>query len=112
MDDLSTIFEEKTPLLQSSFFKMVDYGVKMKSLPIADSEENMQEEYDSINELLKSVSVAKSGSMSFKDAVDALPKMEQTINKSRKRLSKNLSSIIEVLDDCISKGQELLRSIL
>lgn len=112
MDDLSTIFEEKTPLLQSSFFKMVDYGVKMKSLPIADSEENMQEEYDSINELLKSVSVAKTGSMSFKDAVDALPKIEQTINKSRKRLSKNLSSIIEVLDDCISKGQELLRSIL
>ena len=112
MDDLSTIFEEKTPLLQSSFFKMVDYGVKMKSLPIADSEENMQEEYDSINELLKSVSVAKTGSMSFKDAVDALPKIEQTINKSRKRLSKNLSSIIEVLDDCISKGQELLKSIL
>ncbi len=112
MDELSTIFEEKTPLLQSSFFKMVDYGVKMKSLPIANSEENMQEEYDSINELLKSVSVAKTGSMSFKDAVDALPKIEQTINKSRKRLSKNLSSIIEVLDDCIAKGQELLKSIL
>lgn len=112
MDNLSTIFEEKTPLLQSSFFKMVDYGVKMKSLTDANSEENMQEEYDSINELLKSLSVAKTGSMSFKDAVDALPKIEQTINKSRKRLSKNLSSIIEVLDDCISKGQELLKSIL
>lgn len=112
MDELATIFEEKTPLLQSSFFKMVDYGVKMKSLTIANSEENMQDEYDSINELLKSVSVAKTGCMSFKDSVDAMPKVEQTINRSRKHLSKNLSSIIEVLDDCISKGQELLKSIL
>ena len=112
MDNLSTIFEEKNPLLQSSFFKMVDYGVKMKSLTDANSEENMQEEYDSINELLKSLSVAKIGSMSFRNSVDALPKIEKTINRSRKRLSKNLNSIIEVLDDCISKGQELLRSIL
>ena len=112
MDNLSTIFEEETPLLQSSFFKMVDYGVKMKSLINTNSEENMQEEYDSINELLKSVSAAKTGSISFKDSVDALPNAEQTINRSKKRLSKNLSSIIEVLDDCISKGQELLKSIL
>ena len=50
--------------------------------------------------------------MSFRNSVDALPKIEQTINRSRKRLSKNLSSIIEILDDCISKGQELLKSIL
>ena len=112
MDKLSVIFEDNTPLLQSSFFNMVDYATKMKSLTVSDSEETMEEEYNAISELLKAISGAKVGSISFKESVDALPKAEQTINKSKKRLSNSLADIIGVLDVCISKGQELLRSIL
>ena len=84
----------------------------MKSLTASDSEESMEEEYNAISELLKAISGAKVGSISFKESVDALPKAEQTINKSKKRLSNSLANIIGVLDECISKGQELLRSIL
>lgn len=112
MDQLSVIFEDNTPLLQSSFFNMVDYATKMKSLTAPDSEEGMEEECNAINTLLKSISEAKSGCTGFRDAIDTLPKAEITINKSKKRLSKNLTNIIGVLDKCISKGQELLRSIL
>lgn len=112
MDKLSLIFEDNTPLLQSSFFNMVDYATKMKSLTAPDSEETMEEEYNAISELLKAISGAKVGSISFKESVDALPKAEQTINKSKKRLSNSLANIIGVLDECISKGQELLKSIL
>ena len=112
MDQLSIIFEENTSLLQSSFFNMVDYATQMKSLTASDSEETMEEEYNAISELLKAISGAKVGSISFKESVDALPKAEQTINKSKKRLSNSLADIIGVLDECISKGQELLRSIL
>ena len=112
MDQLSVIFEDNTPLLQSSFFNMVDYATRMKSLTASDSEETMEEEYNAISELLKAISGAKVGSISFKESVDALPKAEQTINKSKKRLSNSLADIIGVLDECISKGQELLRSIL
>ena len=112
MDQLSVIFEDNTPLLQSSFFNMVDYATQMKSLTVSDSEETMEEEYNAISELLKAISGAKVGSISFKESVDALPKAEQTINKSKKRLSNSLADIIGVLDECISKGQELLRSIL
>lgn len=112
MDKLSVIFEDNTPLLQSSFFNMVDYAAKMKSLTAPDSEEAMEEEYNAINTLIKSISEAKSGCTGFRDAIDTLPKAEKTINKSKKRLSNNLTNIIGVLDECISKGQELLRSIL
>lgn len=112
MDQLSVIFEDNTPLLQSSFFNMVDNATKMKSIVVSNSEENMQDEYNAISELLKAISGAKVGSISFKESVDALPKAEQTINKSKKRLSNSLANIIGVLDECISKGQELLRSIL
>ncbi len=112
MDQLSVIFEDNTPLLQSSFFNMVDYATQMKSLTASDSEETMEEEYNAISELLKAISGAKVGSISFKESVDALPKAEQTINKSKKRLSNSLANIIGVLDECISKGQELLRCIL
>ena len=112
MDQLSVIFEDNTPPLQSSFFNMVDYATQMKSLTASDSEETMEEEYNAISELLKAISGAKVGSISFKESVDALPKAEQTINKSKKRLSNSLANIIGVLDECISKGQELLRSIL
>lgn len=112
MDQLSVIFEDNTPFLQSSFFNMVDYATQMKSLTASDSEETMEEEYNAISELLKAISGAKVGCISFKESVDALPKAEQTINKSKKRLSNSLANIIGVLDECISKGQELLRCIL
>lgn len=112
MDELSVIFEENTLLLQSSFFKMIDNGMKMTALIMAGCEGNMQEDYNAVGELLKSISEAKSGCVGFKDALDTIPKAEQTINKSKKRLSNNLIKIIHVLDECISKGQELLRSIL
>lgn len=112
MDKLSVIFEDNTPLLRASFFNMVDYVTKMKAITPTDSEETMEEEYNAISELLKAISGAKAGSINFKESVDALPKAEQTINKSKKRLSNSLTNIIGVLDECISKGQELLRSIL
>lgn len=55
---------------------------------------------------------AKSGIVSFKKSIDILPKAERVINKSKRRLSNNLSSLIMILDECISKSQELLKSIL
>lgn len=112
MDKLSVIFEDNTPLLQSSFFNMIDYATKMKALVLSDSEDTMEEQYNAISELLKAISGAKVGSISFKESVDAIPKAEQTINKSKKRLSNSLANIISVLDECISKGQDLLRRIL
>lgn len=112
MDRLSVIFEDNTPLLQSSFFNMIDCATKMKTLALSDSEDIMEEEYNAISELLKAISGAKVGSISFKESIDAIPKAEQTINKSKKRLSNSLANIISVLDECISKGQELLRHIL
>ena len=112
MDDLSIIFEDNTPLLRLSFFNMIDNATKIKSLTPLNSEETMEEECNAISELLKAISGAKISSISFKETVDTMPKVEQTINKSKKRLSNNLTNIIGVLDECISKGQELLRSIL
>ena len=112
MEKLSLIFEDNTPLLHSSFFNMIDYATVMKALTGSDSEDAMVEEYNAISELLKSISGAKVGTISFKDSVDSLPKAEYSINKAKKRLSNSLEHIICVLDECISKGQELLRSVL
>lgn len=112
MDDLSNIFETNTPLLRASFFNMIDNATKMKSIVVSNSEENMQEEYNAISTLLKSISEAKSGCIAFRDAIETLPSAEKTINKAKKRLSNNLANIIGVLDECISKGHELLRSVL
>lgn len=112
MDKLSEIFEDNTPLLQSSFFNMVDYATQMRSITAFDSEETMTEEFNAISELLKAISEAKVSCISFKESVDTLPKVEQTINKSKKRLSNSLANIIKALDECISKGQDMQRSIL
>lgn len=112
MDDLSTIFESNTPTLKTSFFDMVDNATKMKTLMIPDDVEIMDEEFDAINALLKSISEAKRGCIAFKQEIDKSPKVEQTINKSRKRLSNNLTEIIDTFNECITKGQELVTSIL
>lgn len=112
MDNLSKEIEGNAPQLKDSFFNMIDNATKMKTLIVAENEESMKEEYEAINQLLISISDAKSGIVSFKEAIDILPKAELMINKSKRRLSKNLSELIFVLDECISKSQELLKSIL
>ena len=84
----------------------------MQSLVRSENEGNMKDEYASINDLLISISEAKSSIVSFKDAIDVLPKAEQTINKSKRHLSSKLSDLIIVMDECISKCQGLLKSIL
>lgn len=111
-DRLSEKIEDNAPGLKKSFFSMIKNAAKMKALVKSGNEENMKNEYDSINSLLMSLSEIKSGVASLKNAVDTMPKAEQTINKSRKRLSNNLSDLIDIFDDCISKSQELLTSIL
>lgn len=112
MDCLSEKIEGSGHKLKSSFFSMIDNAAKMKTLVKSELEDNMKDEYESIKELLMSLSDAKSGISSFKNAIDTVPKAEQTINRSRKRLSNNLSDLINIFDDCISKSQELLTSIL
>ncbi len=112
MDNLSVIFEDNTPKLRLSFFNMIDSATKMKALTAFGNGETMAEECTAISELLVAISGVKANIASFKESVDTLPKAEQTINKAKKRLSYNLANIIDVLDECISKGQDLLRSIL
>lgn len=91
---------------------MIDNAKKMKALILSENKESMIEDYNAINQLLISISNAKSGIVSFKESVDILPNVEQMINKSKKGLSDNLSNLIKVLDECITKCQELLNSIL
>ncbi|MBQ2839374.1 MAG: toll/interleukin-1 receptor domain-containing protein [Muribaculaceae bacterium] len=112
MNKLSVIFEDNTPSLRTSFFNMIDYATKMRSLIFSDCEETMEEEYNEISELLKALSEAKFGCIEFKNSIDSLPKAEQTFNKSKKQLSNSLANIIKTFEDCISKGQEFLRIIL
>ena len=112
MDDLSAIFENNSLSLRTAFFNVIDNAIKMRTLVVTGCEENMQDNYNAIGELLKSISSAKSGCINFKKALDAIPKAEQTINKSKKRLLNNLKQIIIVFDECISKAQELLKTTL
>ena len=79
---------------------------------MSDNKETVDEEYDAISTLLKSQSEIKSGCITLKEIIDSLPKLERTFNKSKQRLSNNLTNMIVVQDECITKGQELLRSIL
>lgn len=112
MDDFSVIFETNAPNLKSSFFNMIDNATKIKVLTMSDNKETVDEEYDAISTLLKSQSEIKSGCITLKEIIDSLPKLERTFNKSKQRLSNNLTNMIVVLDECITKGQELLRSLL
>lgn len=112
MDNLSKKIKDNAPILKNEFFNMIDNAKKMKALILSENEESMIEDYNAINQLLISISNAKSGIVSFKESVDILPNVEQMINKSKKGLSDNLSNLIKVLDECITKCQELLNSIL
>lgn len=113
MDELSIKLEQNTSLLKSAFFSMIDNAVNIEALNSSYyKEEKIQEEYNNISELLICISTVKLRTISYKGYVDSLPKIEQSFTKSQKRLSENLASFISILDECISKGQELSKSIL
>lgn len=112
MDELSMELEQNIPLLKSAFFRMIDNAINIKALDFIYTEEKIHEEYNFISELLISISTAKSKTISYKEYVESLPKIEQAFTKSQKRLSENLANFISILDECISKGQELSKRIL
>lgn len=107
MDNLSDIQENNTLLLKNSFFDIVDNAVKMKSTSIF-----IELNIDNVLSLLDSFREAKTGIISFKTEVDKLPKIEKTIILSKNRLSKNLDNLSIVLDECITKGKELISIVL
>ena len=112
MDKLSDVQENNTDLLKQHFFRMVDIALKMRSVSIPNTEEEMITEFDSVRQLLTAIHGAKLGLGSFKAAVDELPKAESTIIKARKRLSNSLNDLLIVLDECLAKGQELIHVVL
>ena len=112
MDKLSDVQENNTDLLKQHFFRMVDIALKMSSVSIPTTEEDMKTGFDSVRELLTAINGAKLGLVSFKTAVDELPKAESTIIKARKRLSSSLNDLLIVLDECLAKGQELIQVVL
>lgn len=112
MDKLSDVQENNTYLLKQHFFRMVDIALKMSSVSIPTTEEDMKTGFDSVRELLTAINGAKLGLVSFKTAVDELPKAESTIIKARKRLSSSLNDLLIVLDECLAKGQELIQVVL
>lgn len=103
MDNLSDIQENNTLLLKNSFFDIVDNAVKMKSTSIF-----IELNIDNVLSLLDSFREAKTGIMSFKAEIDKLPKIEKSIILAKNRLSKNLDNLSIVLDECITKGKELI----
>ena len=107
MDNLSDIQENNTLLLKNSFFDIVDNAVKMKSTLLT-----AELTIDNILKLLDSFHEVKTGIMSFKTEIDKLPKIEKTIILSKNRLSKNLDNLSIVLDECITKGKELISIVL
>ena len=112
MDKLSDVQENNTPLLKQHFFSMVDNAIKMRSVSVPNTEEDMITGFEAVRELLTAIKGAKSGLVSFKGAVDELQKADSVIIKARKRLSNSLDNLLLVLDECLAKGQELIRVVL
>ena len=80
MDKLSDVQENNTYLLKQHFFRMVDIALKMSSVSIPTTEEDMKTGFDSVRELLTAINGAKLGLVSFKTAVDELPKGKQPVS--------------------------------
>ena len=107
MDQLSTIKEQNTPLLEKSMLQALTLGIKIKQLIKSQNQEDIKNEFTAINTMIYEINKTKQEIINLRRAIDQVPKIEKTFNSSQSRLIKNCTTLINVLDSFISKAFEL-----
>ena len=106
MNELAEIQEQNAPLLKVKFFEMVDNAVKMKAR--FNSKLEITSGYDTVKNLIISISETRDSMIELRNGIDTLPNAEALQNKAKKRLSAAQTVLIEVLDECLTKSKELV----
>lgn len=112
MDRSSEVYEENTPKLLKGFYSMVDTTVNLLQSSTKGSANDEELAFKTVQDLLINIRQARAAVEANKQVLDNMPKAEKSIIKARNRLSRNLKNLIEVLDECVLKGQDLIGAVI
>ncbi len=106
-DALSDVYDKETPLQRECFEKAINAGIKMREFSSL-SEEEMQNERDAVSDMIEAMKGLLKSTISIKDSHDNNTNLDKTLTKSTKRLIECYDRMIETLNYCIHKANELL----
>lgn len=111
-DKLSEVLETETPILKKNFEEAIIACLKMKQFVIENEQEQLNEEKKTIHSLIEDMTnfmhtAASVRAIFQKDSNN----LDKSYSKAKTRLIKKLTDLIETMQFCINKANELVMSI-
>lgn len=105
-DDLSCLYEEKTPELRYHFDKSIEYAIKLQQAAVNDEvkEDNKMQ----FKKLVDTMISAREELNGFRKSLDEPIVLDKHFKKSQLRLRVAMDNFLEVVSFCISRSSVLL----
>lgn len=110
-DTLSDVYDKENPIQKECFEKAIEAAIKMKEFSFFSDEET-EGERKTINGMIEAINELLEATIRTKQSFDNdKTNLDKTLTKSRKRLVKCFDQVIETLQYCSIRANELLNYV-
>ena len=107
-NSLADVCDKESPKIKIAFIGAMEASIKLRELTKLN-DEDIQEEYQSVQNLIDSMNDLLASTISYKQTVEQNEtNIDKTYSKSKKRLVNSLSEFITITEENINKANELL----
>ena len=106
IDLLAEVFEVNAPLLQSHFGQSISSAIALQQFD-GENDTIKQDNRNAYSELMETMKETKKNFSVMRDSMSEIPDLDKTFRKSKKRLQIALNGMLDVIDYCIRRANEL-----
>lgn len=103
---LAEVYEVNTPLLRDHFGQSMSCAIALQQSEI-ENETIKQQNREGYSSLMKTMRETKNTISQMRDSMDGVPDLDKSFRKSKRRLQKALDKMLEAVDYCLKKANEL-----
>ena len=103
---LAEVYEVNTPLLRDHFGQSMSCAIALQKSEI-DNETIRQENREAYSSLMETMKETKNTISQMRDSMDGVPDLDKSFRKSKRRLQIALDKMLEAVDYCIKRANEL-----
>ncbi len=110
-DKLSEVLEAETPTLKKTFEGAMDACRKLKQLGVNDNEQ-LEEEKNTLNGMIENMTGFMHAAASVRTTIQKdIVNLDKSYTKAKNRLIKKLTDLIDAMQFCINKANELVLTL-